>query len=187
MLTDSPVLLRAYFPTAEGITVFDEDPWAPPTRLEELAARGAGRRRTMVLTWLRARTWLHAESPWRPQAPEERADRQAGAAGHTAAATHIGSRRAVGGRRRPVVVLGGGYLTDADAAQCRRVFALLRVAHDHDVPVAMIGQGLGPLDDPALVAMGREALRGVEMLALRERRRGPAIAARLGVPAIACV
>jgi len=34
VLTDSPCLLRAYFPRAEGISVFDEDPWPPPTRLE---------------------------------------------------------------------------------------------------------------------------------------------------------
>ena len=37
VLTDSPCLLRAYFPRAEGISVFDKDPWAPPTRLERLA------------------------------------------------------------------------------------------------------------------------------------------------------
>jgi len=34
VLTDSPCLLRAYFPRAEGLSVFNEDLWPPPTRLE---------------------------------------------------------------------------------------------------------------------------------------------------------
>ena len=183
VLTDSPVLLRAYFPTAEGITVFDEDPWAPPTWLEDLAARvGPAFVGPVVLAWLRARTWL----PQKARGARRRL-KSALTGRHVPPITprprpHIGSRRAVASSS-VLVVLGGGYLTDADAAQCRRVFSLIRVAGDHDVPVAMIGQGLGPLDDPTLVAMGREALRPVEMLALRERRRGPAIADRLGVPA----
>lgn len=183
VLTDSPVLLRAYFPTAEGITVFDEDPWAPPTWLEQIAARvGPAFVGPVVLAWLRARTWL-------PQKARGARRRLKSALTGTQVPPisprprpHIGSRRAVVSSSA-LVVLGGGYLTDADAAQCRRVFSLIRVAGDHDVPVAMIGQGLGPLDDPTLVAMGREALGTVEMLALRERRRGPAIADRLGVPA----
>ncbi|MEH3156904.1 MAG: polysaccharide pyruvyl transferase family protein [Gordonia paraffinivorans] len=183
VLTDSPVLLRAYFPTAEGITVFDEDPWAPPTRLEDLAARlGPAVVGPVVLAWLRARTWL-------PQKARGARRRLKSALTGTQVPPvtprprpHIGSRRAVTSAS-VLVVLGGGYLTDADAAQCRRVFSLIRVAGDHDIPVAMIGQGLGPLDDPALVTLGREALERVELLALRERRRGPAIADRLGVDA----
>lgn len=181
VLTDSPVLLRAYFPTAEGITVFDDDPWAPPTWLEDLAARlGPAAVGPVVLAWLRARTWL----PQKARGARRRL-KSALTGRHVPPITprprpHVGSRRAAASSSA-LVVLGGGYLTDADAAQCCRVFSLIRAATDHDVPVAMIGQGLGPLDDPALVAMGREALQRVELLALRERRRGPAIAERLGV------
>ncbi|MGZ8177332.1 polysaccharide pyruvyl transferase family protein [Williamsia sp. SKLECPSW1] len=181
VLTDSPVLLRAYFPTAEGITVFDDDPWAPPTRLEELAGRlGPSTVGPFVMAWLRMRTWV-------PQKARGARRRLRSAVIRTTVPPitprprpHVGSRRAVM-ESSMLVVLGGGYLTDADAAQCRRVFSLIRVAGDHDVPVAMIGQGLGPLDDPTLVAMGRESLQDVRMLALRERRRGPTVADRLGI------
>jgi polysaccharide pyruvyl transferase WcaK-like protein len=46
----------------------------------------------------------------------------------------------------------------------------------------MLGQGLGPLDDPALSARAAEVLPDVQVIALRERRRGPALLQRAGVP-----
>ena len=36
VLTDSPSLLRAYFPDCEAITVFDADPWGAPSAPERL-------------------------------------------------------------------------------------------------------------------------------------------------------
>jgi polysaccharide pyruvyl transferase WcaK-like protein len=45
----------------------------------------------------------------------------------------------------------------------------------------MVGQGLGPLDDPTLRAAAAEVLPKVDLIALRERRRGPALLADLGV------
>ncbi|MFN8109914.1 MAG: polysaccharide pyruvyl transferase family protein [Thermoleophilia bacterium] len=82
-----------------------------------------------------------------------------------------------------LVCVGGGYLTDADPDQTRRVLGTVLEAQALGTPVVMFGQGIGPLDDPELVELARRALPGVRMIALREGREGPAILARLGVPA----
>ena len=77
--------------------------------------------------------------------------------------------------------LGGGYLTDADAPQTLRVLGLIEHAHRRGVPVAMVGQGLGPLDDPELRSRAADVLPSVAYIGLRERRRGPALLDALGV------
>ena len=58
-----------------------------------------------------------------------------------------------------VVALGGGYLTDADRTQTVRVLNLVEHASDAGVPVALVGQGLGPLDDPGLQARAARSCR----------------------------
>ncbi|WP_067689342.1 polysaccharide pyruvyl transferase family protein [Nocardia jejuensis] len=84
-----------------------------------------------------------------------------------------------------VIALGGGYLTDADLPQAGRVLDLLEYAHGAGVPVAMVGQGLGPMRDPELRGRASEVLARVPLIALRERRRGPELLESLGVPASA--
>jgi polysaccharide pyruvyl transferase WcaK-like protein len=81
-----------------------------------------------------------------------------------------------------VVALGGGYLTDADQAQSARVLNLLEHAASIGVPTAMLGQGLGPIEDPVLLSRAAEVLPSVRVIALREDRRGPALLEKTGVP-----
>ena len=82
-----------------------------------------------------------------------------------------------------MVALGGGYLTDADRAQTVRVLNLVEHARDAGVPVALVGQGLGPLDDSGLQARAAQVLPKVGLIALREGRQGPQILDRAGVAA----
>jgi polysaccharide pyruvyl transferase WcaK-like protein len=49
--------------------------------------------------------------------------------------------------------------------------------------VALVGQGLGPLDDPGLQARAAQVLPKVGLIALREGRQGPRILDRAGVAA----
>jgi polysaccharide pyruvyl transferase WcaK-like protein len=93
---------------------------------------------------------------------------------------HHGSRRAAA-EASLLLGLGGGYLTDADAAQTRRVLDLIDHAADHQVPVALVGQGLGPLECPELRARAKEVLPRVGFIAVREGRRGPDLLRELGV------
>ena len=46
----------------------------------------------------------------------------------------------------------------------------------------MLGQGLGPIDDPALLSRAAEVLPRVDVIALREARSGPALLEKAGVP-----
>jgi polysaccharide pyruvyl transferase WcaK-like protein len=79
------------------------------------------------------------------------------------------------------VALGGGYLTDADPWQSARVLNVLQQASHEGVPTAMLGQGLGPIAEPTLLSRAAEVLPQVQVIALRERRRGPALLERAGV------
>jgi polysaccharide pyruvyl transferase WcaK-like protein len=192
VLTDSPCLLRAYFPGAEGISVFDQDPWAPPTMLERLAGR-LGPRVVGPIALARLRLNVRRKQvPAKVRAGRRKLLRMA--LGRPALAParetaplptgplHPGSAAAAA-QSSLVLALGGGYLTDADRHQTIRVLNLVEHACDAGVPVAFVGQGLGPLEDPGLQARAAQVLPKVGLIALREDRRGPQILERAGVAA----
>lgn len=192
VLTDSPCLLRAYFPHAEGISVFDEDPWAPPTWLERLSGRlGPRIVGPVALARLRLRV-RRKQLPGRLRSGRRKLLRlvlrrpvpavvPAGeAAPLPTGPLHPGSAAAAA-QSSLVVALGGGYLTDADRTQAVRVLNLMEHAADAGVPVAFVGQGLGPLDDPQLQARAAQVLPKADLIALREDRQGPRILDRAGV------
>lgn len=194
VLTDSPCLLRAFFPRAEGISVFDKEPWAPPTWLERLAGHLGPRivgpvalarlrlrvRRKRLPARLRAGRRKLLRLVLRQPAPGDVPASQA--APLPTGPLHPGSAAAAV-QSSLVVALGGGYLTDADRAQTVRVLNLLEYACDAGVPVALVGQGIGPLDDPALQARAAQVLPKAGLIALREDRLGPRILDRAGVAA----
>ncbi len=192
VLTDVPVLLRAYYPDVEGITVHDTDPWSGPSVLTDLVARlGPGVVGPCELGLLRSRVWLRQKRGAIRRRLHRWAIAHTGGGGGDARsaatdappvrhAVHSGSAAAVRDASL-LVVLGGGYITDSDAAQTHRVVSLMEYACDHHIPVAMVGQGIGPLEDPELCRRVAEVLPRVELVALRERRRGPEILERMGV------
>ena len=81
-----------------------------------------------------------------------------------------------------VLALGGGYLTDVDPGQTLRTLGVLERAIKLGIPTALVGQGIGPLTDPALVAHARRILPEVNLIGLREGLKGPRLLAELGVP-----
>jgi polysaccharide pyruvyl transferase WcaK-like protein len=187
VLTDSPLLLRGYFPEAEAITVGAASPWATPTAAERLAGRvGAKVTGPPAIAWLRGKTWLFSKARGvrrrlrAAYAALRNAEPPTDATIPAKGFVYPGSAGAVRAASL-VLALGGGYLTDADAKQTRRVLNLLGYARKHGVPVAMVGQGLGPLEDPELHARAADVLRHVQLIAMRERVKGPALLAKLGV------
>lgn len=80
-----------------------------------------------------------------------------------------------------VIASGGGYITDRFPEMVKGVCSVLYLAQKYNVPTAMIGQGLGPLTRPALQKIARRAMRGLNLLTLREKVQGLSIARRLGV------
>ncbi len=81
-----------------------------------------------------------------------------------------------------VLAMGGGYITDADQTQSERVLTLLEHARSLGIPTAMVGQGLGPAEEPRLQSRLAAVLPEVGFIGLREGRRGPDILRRAGVP-----
>lgn len=183
VLTDSPSLVRAYFPAAEAMTVWDDDPWDDPTRLEEFAAKvGPTIVGPIAIRRLQTKGWI----PDRARRARRKLLRMAGARvsddGARPPRPHTGSARAAR-EASLVLALGGGYLTDSDKGQANRVMNLFEQAFSRDVPVAMVGQGLGPMEDPILLERLADVLPKVEVIALREKRRGPGLLGKIGFPA----
>lgn len=171
VLTSAPLLLRAFEPTAEPITATGSGTWPR----EGLAARLAPRLGPAVVG-PPSIAWLSTHD--RARALRERL------------AARTGLRRSSGGDRWTptavrdatlVLAIGGGYFTDVDPEQAHRTLDLLEHAADRGIPTAMVGQGLGPLDDPQLLDRARTVLPRVDLIALREGRTGPALLASMGV------
>jgi Uncharacterized conserved protein len=80
-----------------------------------------------------------------------------------------------------VISTGGGILTDSFKGEARLVLLALKAAIQRGIPTAMFGQGIGPLTDPELLALAGDVLPKVDLIALRERQRGPQLLAKLGV------
>ena len=63
---------------------------------------------------------------------------------------------------------GGGYMCDSDKPRLLRVFDRLEAAVNHGVPAVMVGQGIGPLEDPELVQRAKEVLPRLDYILIRE-------------------
>lgn len=84
-----------------------------------------------------------------------------------------------------VIASGGGYMTDAFPRMVNGVGSVLHTAQSLGKPTAMFGQGLGPLDKPALRKVARGSLARLHVLGLREGLTSPKLARELGVdPAV---
>ncbi len=81
-----------------------------------------------------------------------------------------------------VVATGGGYLCDSDKSRAIDVLLRLQQAIDLGKPTAMVGQGIGPVDDPQLRQVAQTVLPRVNFIGYREERVAPPLLASLGVP-----
>lgn len=80
-----------------------------------------------------------------------------------------------------VVASGGGYITDTFEAKAARSLGILGIAQSFGKPTAMVGQGIGPLQNPKLRAHAKIVLPKVGLIALREKRAGLQVLKQLGV------
>ena len=77
---------------------------------------------------------------------------------------------------------GGGYLCDSDKRFIFPLFDRLEAAHAKGVLTAMVGQGIGPLDDPELRKRASEVLPKLDYLLVREETLTRPLLDALGVP-----
>ncbi|MBE7474450.1 MAG: hypothetical protein DPW09_22705 [Anaerolineae bacterium] len=64
---------------------------------------------------------------------------------------------------------GGGYMCDSDKRFLFQMFDRVEAAVAHRVPVVMVGQGIGPMEDPDLLKRAREVLPLIDYIMIREQ------------------
>lgn len=79
------------------------------------------------------------------------------------------------------VASGGGYMCDSDKPMVWNVFDRLEASITAGIPTIMVGQGIGPMKDPELLARAREILPSVRLILYRNRRNGLPLLESLGV------
>jgi polysaccharide pyruvyl transferase WcaK-like protein len=182
VLTNRPALLRAFIPDAEPVDCRRGCRWPTDDRLRRsLSARGA-----RVLGPLSERGRAAAAGPWRrlrpvraavrPVSPMSVAGIDDGDDGISGDAMHRALRDV-----SLVVAGGGGYMTDADLHQAHRTLHLLDHACSQGIPTAMVGQGIGPMANTRLLEHAARVLPHLDLIALREGRRGPKLLEKFGV------
>ncbi len=80
-----------------------------------------------------------------------------------------------------VIATGGGYLTDVFKGYACRVLDTIQLAIDHGKPTALLGQGIGPVSDRLLEQKMCRTLPNVDLISLREQRKGLPILLQQGV------
>ncbi|GAA0907384.1 polysaccharide pyruvyl transferase family protein [Pseudonocardia zijingensis] len=186
VMTSAPTLLQAYHRDVRPIS----DGRLPRVLAEPLAAAGSrlgpGVAGFASVASLRAREDLRAVVRRLRGRPERAPYAEPADAGEPdGTGPDISTRPAVAAALREaslVLAIGGGYMNDVDPWQFHRTLDLLSYGVRHGIPTAMVGQGLGPLTDPALRERAAAVLPGVDVIALREDRVGPDLLAGLGVP-----
>lgn len=80
-----------------------------------------------------------------------------------------------------VLATGMGGITDVFPRYAYELLETLDSAHRLGAVTAMMGQGMGPIDDPLLRRYAAAVLRRVDLIALREDRAGRPLLEQLGV------
>lgn len=163
-----------------------------PQRLQELCPEARGLRVSGRADWFLAGAQIGPLQRFSPGL-ERRARAKFGAASHalTAIKRRLTRRdngdlhaffRALRGADL-VVASGGGYLTDSFPAHAYATLETLDLAMRMGKPVALLGQGIGPLERPSLRGYASRVLPGARGIGLREGLVGPQILREMGVPA----
>jgi polysaccharide pyruvyl transferase WcaK-like protein len=80
-----------------------------------------------------------------------------------------------------VVSTGAGAITDVFKPLALSILDLLATAKSRGATTAILGHGIGPIANPALLERARSVLPTLDLLTLREGELGPPLLAELGV------
>jgi colanic acid/amylovoran biosynthesis protein len=82
-----------------------------------------------------------------------------------------------------VVVTGMGGIHDSHGGAKRtlKLLDILEMAIIHQVPIVLLGQGIGPIDDHTLLARAKQVLPRVNLIAVREKKASLPLLLSLGV------
>jgi polysaccharide pyruvyl transferase WcaK-like protein len=80
-----------------------------------------------------------------------------------------------------LIVCGAGGFADSCRQWNLSILATIEAATRRGIPVAMFGQGMGPLNDPMVLSRARDVLPGVSLITLRGSSGGLALLESLGI------
>ena len=191
VMTSGPHILRLYCPGARPVSPDGAGAVARATGLSRLVT-GIPRPALRLLLEVREALWnrwpdLRRRLPLRRVGPT--------ASPRTAAPSREGESEAARGRdmdrtRRAAALLTGVDLLVATGAQymsdpCKDaalgVLDLFEAASQRAIPTAMLGQGVGPFDDPELRARACAVYPLIDLILVRDRVAAPPLLASLGV------
>jgi colanic acid/amylovoran biosynthesis protein len=176
VFTDDPALLQRHFPGVKPVPHQDLRRWLSDHYLlgpmHRLAPAMVSHRLLDLQQGLRSSRpgWMHAATLLKMRlAREDRRD--------------YGEFVAQISGADVVIVSGAGGINDDFGGYVRGMATLLESAVARRAPAALFGQGVGPLTDPVLRRRLGRTLPRVDLIGVRESRRGPALLRDLGVPA----
>jgi polysaccharide pyruvyl transferase WcaK-like protein len=184
-LSVSPHFCRVFLRGAQPVSPYDLRPLR--TRLDPL------HRFVPAAAWLllfELREMLPVRSAGRPAASaaaeaevevDARAQAEETAVADGAAAEKERLRRAMAAYDL-YAATGGGYLCDTDKRFLLPMLDRLEAAVDVGVPAVMVGQGVGPMSDPELLARCAQVLPRIDYLMIREERAARPLLESMGVP-----
>jgi colanic acid/amylovoran biosynthesis protein len=79
------------------------------------------------------------------------------------------------------IATGGGYMCDSDKPMLLDVFDRLEAAVAAGTPTILVGQGIGPLRDPELLARAHSLLPAVNLIFYRNKRNGLPLLQSFGI------
>jgi colanic acid/amylovoran biosynthesis protein len=79
------------------------------------------------------------------------------------------------------VATGAQYMSDACKPDALNILGRMELAAQHKIPTAMLGQGIGPIDDPELHARAKAVFPLIDYIFVREKRVAPGLLDSFGV------
>jgi polysaccharide pyruvyl transferase WcaK-like protein len=79
------------------------------------------------------------------------------------------------------IVCGSGGFADSTRDWDMPILGMLEIAIQRNIPAAILGQGMGPLNDPEVLSRMKSVLPAVNLITLRGSRGGPQLLESLGV------
>jgi polysaccharide pyruvyl transferase WcaK-like protein len=170
VINDSPELLDLYCPGAKPLnSVGQNDYYTTAAYLTRLGKR------------LSAPAFSEMDVNWRHRWPEL-AEKLVAARNGEAAQSAI--RRFLDLVRSCdlVVASGAGQITTSFSGASTPLVNTIELAQRHGITTAILGQGIGPIDDPYLRARAAKVLPKVDLICVRETVTGPPLLDALKVP-----
>jgi polysaccharide pyruvyl transferase WcaK-like protein len=192
ILTTGPHLLRLYCPNALPVSPNEEFDWTAPQSFPNKVLRSIPAPIMRILFELREELWRAQPALSSKLVLGKSAAPANGDAGYQEHQTDHDYRGGKNGEYDGAyselvlgtdlyVATGAQYMSDACKKDALHVLDRMEMAAQHKIPTAMLGQGIGPIDDPELQARAKAVFPLINFIFVREKRVAPALLSSFGV------